>query len=90
MAAATPAQTTTGEEAALQAVAAAMREHPELVRGPGAPDTVLMQRLPGWTAKGGAEALLCAASPEAAYNTRRTVLLGSRSSSASATPGVWK
>ena len=24
----------------------------------------LMQRLPGWTAKGGAEALLCAASPE--------------------------
>jgi L-asparaginase II len=44
-------------------VAAAMRAHPELVRGPGAPDTVLMQRLPGWIAKGGAEALLCAASP---------------------------
>jgi L-asparaginase II len=46
------------------AVAAAMRAHPELVRGPGAPDTVLMQSLPGWTAKGGAEALLCAASPD--------------------------
>jgi len=45
-------------------VAAAMREHPELVRGPDAPDTVLMQRLRGWTAKGGAEALLCAASPD--------------------------
>jgi L-asparaginase II len=46
------------------AVAAAMRAHPELIRGPGAPDTVLMQRLPGWTAKGGAEALLCAVSPD--------------------------
>ena len=45
-------------------VAAAMREHPELIRGPGAPDTVLMQRLAGWTAKGGAEALFCAVSPE--------------------------
>ena len=41
-----------------------MREHPELIRGPGAPDTVLMQRLAGWTAKGGAEALFCAVSPE--------------------------
>jgi L-asparaginase II len=45
-------------------VAAAMREHPELIRGPGGPDTVLMQRLQGWTAKGGAEALLCAVSSE--------------------------
>src|SRR5437764_9728200 len=42
------------------AVASAMRAHPELVRGPGAPDTLVMQRLSGWTAKGGAEALLCA------------------------------
>jgi L-asparaginase II len=41
-------------------VAAAMRAYPELVRGPGDPDTELMQRLDGWTAKGGAEALLCA------------------------------
>jgi L-asparaginase II len=45
-------------------VAAAMRRHPELVRGPGAPDTVLMERLDGWIAKGGAEGLLCAASPD--------------------------
>jgi L-asparaginase II len=41
-------------------VAAAMRAHPGLVRGAGEPDTVLMERLPGWTAKGGAEGLLCA------------------------------
>ena len=45
-------------------VAAAMRAHPELIRGPGQPDTVLMQLLPGWTAKGGAEALFCAVSPD--------------------------
>jgi L-asparaginase II len=45
------------------AVAAAMRAHAELVRGPGAPDTVLMQARPGWTAKGGAEGLLCAVGP---------------------------
>jgi L-asparaginase II len=47
-----------------EAVAAAMRSHPELIRGRGALDTKLMQTLPGWTAKGGAEGLLCAASPE--------------------------
>jgi L-asparaginase II len=47
-----------------QAVAAAMRAHPELIRGPRALDTNLMQALPGWIAKGGAEGLLCAASPE--------------------------
>lgn len=41
-------------------VAAAMRRFPELVRGPGAPDTVLMRERPGWTAKGGAEGVLCA------------------------------
>jgi L-asparaginase II len=45
-------------------VAAAMRAHPDLIRGHGATDTVLMQQLPGWTAKGGAEGLLCAVSPE--------------------------
>jgi L-asparaginase II len=44
-------------------VAAAMRAHPELIRGPGAPDTELM-RGGGWTAKGGAEGVLCAAGPE--------------------------
>jgi L-asparaginase II len=44
--------------------AAAMRAHPELIRGPGAPDTELMRALPGWIAKGGAEGVFCAASPE--------------------------
>jgi L-asparaginase len=45
-------------------VAAAMRAHPELVGYEGATDTELMRRRPGWLAKGGAEGLLCAASPE--------------------------
>src|SRR5215510_9287068 len=45
-------------------VADAMRAHPVLIRGPRAIDTVLMQAFPGWISKGGAEALLCAASPE--------------------------
>jgi L-asparaginase II len=43
---------------------AAMREHPDLVRGPLAGDTMLMRTLPGWTAKGGAEGLFCAVSPD--------------------------
>jgi L-asparaginase II len=47
-----------------EAVADAMRAHPELIRGPKALDTNLMQALPGWVAKGGAEALLCAARPD--------------------------
>jgi L-asparaginase len=42
-------------------VAAAMRARPELIRGPKAADTLLMRELDGWTAKGGAEGLLCAA-----------------------------
>ena len=45
-------------------VADGMRAHPELIRGPLAPDTNLMQAFPGWIAKGGAEGLICAASPE--------------------------
>jgi L-asparaginase II len=45
-------------------VARAMRAHPDLIRGPSAADTVLMRALPGWIAKGGAEGLLCAASPD--------------------------
>src|SRR6185503_13398456 len=45
-------------------VASAMRAHPELVRGGAATDTVLMQQLEGWTAKGGAEGLFCAAGPD--------------------------
>jgi L-asparaginase II len=43
-------------------IAGAMRAHPELIRGPLAADTMLMQGQPGWVAKGGAEGLLCAAS----------------------------
>ena len=45
-------------------VAAAMRSHPDLIRGPRAADTMLMSGRPGWTAKGGAEGLLCAAGPD--------------------------
>ena len=45
-------------------VLAAMREHPGLVGGQGAVDTDLMRGLPGWTAKRGGEALLCALAPE--------------------------
>ena len=45
-------------------VARAMRAHPDLIRGPSAADTVLMRALPGWVAKGGAEGLLCATSPD--------------------------
>jgi L-asparaginase II len=44
---------------------AAMRAHPDLIRGPLAADSLLMRTLPGWTAKGGAEGLLCAVSPDA-------------------------
>jgi L-asparaginase II len=45
-------------------VAAAMRANPRLVGGAGQPDTELMRTLPGWVAKGGAEALFCAAGPD--------------------------
>ena len=45
-------------------VAAAMRTHPQLVGGASQPDTELMRTLPGWIAKGGAEALFCAAGPD--------------------------
>jgi L-asparaginase II len=45
-------------------VADAMRAHPALIRGPGAPDTVLMESKDGWIAKGGAEGLICAAGPD--------------------------
>jgi L-asparaginase II len=46
-------------------VAAAMRAHPDLIRGPIAADSLLMRELKGWTAKGGAEGLLCACGPGA-------------------------
>jgi L-asparaginase II len=45
-------------------VAEAMQVHPELVGGAGQTDTGLMKALPGWAAKGGAEALFCAAGPD--------------------------
>src|SRR5262249_49528278 len=45
-------------------VLAAMRARPELVGGDGASDTELMQALPDWVAKRGAEGLLCAAAPD--------------------------
>ena len=44
-------------------VAAAMRAHPDLIRGPMAADSLLMRELEGWTAKGGAEGLMCAVGP---------------------------
>jgi len=42
----------------------AMRARPDLVGGDGGTDTGLMRLLPRWIAKGGAEGLMCAASPE--------------------------
>ena len=44
-------------------VAAAMRRYPELIRGPRAADSRLMRLAAGWTAKGGAEGLMCACGP---------------------------
>ena len=41
----------------------AMRAYPDHIRGPLAADSLLMRRADGWTAKGGAEGLLCAAGP---------------------------
>jgi L-asparaginase II len=40
-------------------VTSAMRARPDLVGGPSGADLHLMQRAPGWFAKGGAEGLLC-------------------------------
>lgn len=45
-------------------VIAAMQAHPELLRGPVGADAMLARDLPGWAAKGGAEGLLCARSPD--------------------------
>jgi L-asparaginase II len=44
-------------------IAAAMRDHPELVGGPHGADLHLMRAAPGWFAKGGAEGLFCAGGP---------------------------
>jgi L-asparaginase II len=45
-------------------IAAAMRARPDLVGGPDGADYLLMRDAPGWLAKGGAEGLLCAATPD--------------------------
>jgi L-asparaginase II len=48
-----------------QRIRDAMTARPELVgASSGAPDTDLMRARPGWIAKGGAEGLFCAASPD--------------------------
>jgi L-asparaginase II len=44
-------------------VAGAMRAQPHLIGGAVGADVALMQELPGWIAKNGAEGLMCAASP---------------------------
>jgi len=45
-------------------VADAMRAHPELIRGEGATDTLMMRALGGAAVKGGAEGLLCGVLPD--------------------------
>jgi L-asparaginase II len=45
-------------------VVRAMRARPELLRGPVAADAVAIRELDGWVAKGGAEGLFCASSPD--------------------------
>jgi L-asparaginase II len=45
-------------------VVRAMRGHPQLLEGPVGSDVLLMRALDGWVAKGGAEGLMCAASPD--------------------------
>jgi L-asparaginase len=44
-------------------ICTAMRAFPDLIRGPRAGDSMLMRLADGWTAKGGAEGLLCASGP---------------------------
>ncbi len=41
-----------------------MRARPELLRGPVAADALVITTLDGWVAKGGAEGLFCACSPD--------------------------
>jgi len=45
-------------------IATAMRAHPDLIRGPRAADSLLMREVDGFTAKGGAEGLMCATGPD--------------------------
>jgi L-asparaginase len=49
---------------AAEAVVRAMRAYPDYIRGPLAADSLLMRHADGWTAKGGAEGLFCAAGPD--------------------------
>jgi L-asparaginase len=44
-------------------VTRSMQAFPDHIRGPLAADSLLMRHAPGWTAKGGAEGLLCAVGP---------------------------
>jgi L-asparaginase II len=53
-----------GELHGAERIPGAMRAHPELVGGQGSLDTELMQRHPGWLAKGGAEGLFCGITPD--------------------------
>jgi L-asparaginase II len=53
-----------GELDGSERVVAVMREHPRLVGGPSAHDTLVMESLPGAIAKRGAEGVLCAALPD--------------------------
>jgi L-asparaginase II len=52
------------QDGPVHTVAEAMREHPEFVAGTGHVNTELMRALPGVIAKGGAEGLLIAATPQ--------------------------
>jgi L-asparaginase II len=45
-------------------IVAAMRAHPAMLRGPVAADALLIGAVDGWVAKGGAEGLFCACSPD--------------------------
>ncbi len=45
-------------------VIAAMRAHPEMLRGSEAADAMVIHELDGWAANGGAEGLFCACSPD--------------------------
>ncbi len=48
----------------METVVAAMIDHPELVGGPQAVDTLVMRALPDAVAKRGAEGVLCAGLPD--------------------------
>jgi len=45
-------------------VISAIRAYPEMLRGPIAADAIFVRELDGWAAKGGAEGLFCACSPD--------------------------